>query len=409
MKSTQITLRALDRLSPNEARELESELANNPALAAELRATEDAITAVWHAASPLRSAPPEALNFIHEKLHPVRNRPGLPFTLAALGWAAAVGLAFLLFIRPQTAPPIASTRETSSPVPPFVSSPQGIPPRPETQAPRPDRQLETIRHLRQELVALRARKSGPRIRELRAPGDTASSLPGDRNRALIDLLTAALADNLARHSESPATLVVEEGWLGSDFADLPEDGVIRHRSFPAENFSDFGLLRSAEGDFYDPAAGLLWTPAQDGGGYLGRPAPGDLDLTHFGAAPDDSPIVDPESPQTPSPEKASPSGYLVQSEKDGSATIIIGNLPIDGTVPELVASTDGGLTTSPLTSTGIWPGTNGTGFASFSTSTGMRNLGHVGNTSANGGTLIDFSILQRKPDGTYTTILTDSP
>lgn len=409
MKSTQITLRALDRLSPNEAHELESELANNPALAAELRATEDTIAAVWHAASPLRSAPPEALNYIHGKLHPVRSRPGLPFTLAALGWAAAIVLAFLLFIRPQSAPPIASIKETPSPVPPSVSSPPGIPPRPETQAPQPDRQLETIRRLRQELVTLHAQRSGPRIRELRAPGDTAGSLPGDRNRALLDLLIAALADNLARHSESPATLVVEDGWLDSDFANLPEDGVIRHRSFPAENFADFGLLRSPQGDFYDPASGLLWALAEDGGGYLGRPAPGDLDLTLFDATPAVLPKFDNESPQTPSPQKSSPSGYLVQSEMEGNATIIIGNLPTNGTVPELVASTDGGRTTSPLISTGMWPGANGTGFASFSTGAGMRNLGHVGNSSANGGALINLSILQRQPDGTYTTLLTDSP
>ncbi len=94
---------------------------------------------------------------------------------------------------------------------------------------------------------------------------------------------------------------------------------------------------------------------------------------------------------------------------EGNATIIIGNLPTNGTVPELVASTDGGRTTSPLTSTGIWPGTDGTGFASFSTSAGTRNLGYVANSSANGGTLINLSILQRQPDGTYTTLLTDSP
>lgn len=405
MKSKHITLRALDRLSPAEARDLESGLAGNPALAAELRATEDTIAAVWHAASPLRSAPPEALDYIHAKLHPARRLPGLPLALAAFGWAAAIILTVFLFIRPQTATPAASIGKSEITVPPSASSPSAIPLGSAEKVTRPDDQQETIRRLRQELVTLRALKSGPRFRELRAPGHASNTPPADRNRAMLDLLIAALADNLARPGESPATLVVD-GWLGTDFAGLPEGEVIRHRSFPAGNFTDYGLLRSSGGDFYDPASGLLWTPAQDGGGYLGSQAPAGLDLTLFESDPAVLPNPGTEAPQAPSPNKTSPSGYLVQSDTDGGATIIIGNLPTDGTVPELIASTDGGRTNSPLTSTGIWPGVNGTAFASFSINTGMRD---PSSSNTNAGTLTGLTILQRQPDGTYTTILTDTP
>ena len=449
MKSEKITLRALDRLPPAVAHDLDSELAQNPELSAELRATEDAIAAVWHAASPLRSAPPEALAAIHKKLHPVRSRPALPIALASLGWAAAIALAFVQFTRPSTSPAPATSAptiaaENPTPEPSFQPLSRDIAPRPKRPRIEPDPQLETIRQLRHELIALRARKSGPRIRQLHAPGSPPSTNPDERNRALIELLTAALTNNLARHIETPATLVVEDGWLGADFANLPEDGIIRHRAFPADHFSDYGLLRSEDGSFYDPASGLLWTPAQDGGGYLGRVAPTDLDLAFFDATPPAPPIVDPASPAeikdnpsghlgqvaptdhavpsldkstppappivAPAPPaeiKASPSGYLVQSEEGDSATIIIENLPNDGVTPQLFATTDGGLTTTPLIPTGIWTGSSNLSVGSFSV---RDDSGHtLGQSSSGGGTLITLEFIQRRLDGTYTTILTTSP
>lgn len=208
LDSTRLVRRqALDRLPQAETHELDSELARSPELAAELRATEDAITSVWHAVSPLHPAPAGTLDSIHAKLHPVRSRPALPIVLAVLGWAAAITLALLLFSRPHEARPAVANNSNSPDEPPSNTSTPDIPSRPGKPLSDPDSQRDTIRRLREELATLRAQKSGPRIRELRAPGDTSRRQPSDRNRALLELLTAALGDNLARQSESPATLV----------------------------------------------------------------------------------------------------------------------------------------------------------------------------------------------------------
>jgi hypothetical protein len=258
---------------------------------------------------------------------------------------------------------------------------------------------ETIRRLQESLVAARGKKTGPHIRELRPPGSVGHSLPDDQGRALLELLKTTLAENLARRTEAPVSLIVETGWLESAFAALPAGSVIRHRAFPEENFADFGLLSSPDGEFYDPVANLLWAPAPDGGGYLGHSAPADLDHSRF-----ESIVAAPEKSSSPKPaESASPSGYLVQSETGDGATVIIGNLPADGSVPQLVASTDGGVTTIPLTSSGFWPGLDGSGFGTFNIPNSI-----MGNTFTNT-SVGNFSISQLHPDGTSTVILTESP
>lgn len=396
MKSTDSSsaLRSLDRLPPEEARDFESRLAGDPALAANLREWEDTVTAIWHAASPLVPAPAGSLDAVRAGLHPVRSRRGLGVFLAATGWAAALVLAILLMNRPQTRPiaKISSVPEKVALSPAPVGAPAARDSRHETE---PDGKLhETIRRLQSELAASHSRGAGPRIRELRPPG--AAGRPGDQARALNALLAAALAEHLARQSESPAALTVENGWLDSIFAALPPGSVIRHRSFPAENYGQYQLLRSDDGEFYDPASNLIWSPAEDGGGYLGHVAEAGFDHSAFQSA---DPLSSPEPDPPLDKSSPSPSGYLVQISDGGDATIIIGNLPLNGNLPQLVASTDGGRTTIPLSGSQVWPGGDGTGFASFSIPNSVIN------TSVNSG----FSILQPNENGTSTVILIGAP
>lgn len=391
--SSDLTLHALGRLPASEAHELESKLAADPALASELRELEDRITEVWHAASPLLPAPAGCFEAVRARLHPVRHRPGLTAGLAAVGWAAAIALAATLLLKnpPPTAgttrPPATDPRTNPS----ILDAPADQPP-PVPSQPDSNPQRSTIRRLQQELAIARQNGAGPRIHSLRPPGSRGNPPPADQARELNALLTSALAEHLARQSEVPSSLTVETGWLETLFAALPADALIRHRAFPVENFGDYGLLRSEDGDFYDPEAHMVWSPADDGGGYLGRVVAVDYNPVGFQAAPPETPTKKPAVEP-----KAEPTGYLVQTGTGSDATVIIGNLPLTGETPQLVASTDGGQTTTSLSGGSLWLGANNTGFATFNLPNGL--LGNFSN----------LTIYQPSSDGTLMPILTGSP
>jgi hypothetical protein len=394
-----LTLRALDRLPPAEARELDQWLADDPAAAASLRSLEDTITAVWLASSPLQPAPTNAFEGIRAQLHPARRRPSLFPALAALGWAAAIVLWVVRFARPDELSQIARGTPVVIPSSPADSpaSPAALSESPAVDNPAEAQLRETIRRLQSSLAIARSRVSAPRIRELRAPGSAADPRADDHGSALLELLKTTLSETLARRTEIPTTLTIESGWLESTFAGLPADSVIRHRSFPEEYFADYGLLRSIDGEFYDPVAGLLWSPAPDGRGYLGRAAPAELDPSRF--------ETHPAAPATPHPPglAPSPSGYLVQGGPDEESTLVIGNLPPEEPPAQLVASIDGGITTFPLTSTSYWPGADGSGFGTFSLPTSL------GGDRAGSPLEGSLTIFQVHPNGTWTTLLTESP
>jgi anti-sigma factor RsiW len=426
-----LTLRALDRLPAEETRELEAMLADDPRLAAELRATEDAMAAIWHAASPLVAAPAASFEEIQARLHPVRNRHLKAKVIGSTGWAAALALAAVLVGRQEKISPSPVVSQTT---PVVLGQEVANPATPKTLvAPpirrpgdAPQRKLrETVLALRQELRAARYGSVGPRIRVLRSPGTRGSAATSDPARALRDFLTAALTEDLARRTELPTTLTVETGWTPAAFAVLPVGSVVRHRSFPVEDFADYGLLRAANGDFYDPVTQLVWTQAEDGGGYLGEVAPVDQDLTAFEPAPAEP---EPRNPRElsqkkpaetqavknePNP-KPAPSGYFVQGAEDEKSTLIIANLPTSDPGSQLTASVDGGATTFPLTDGAIVPGPDGIGFASFDVPASM-----LGNTSFGLGSrelststslgVRDVSITLVNVAGESTLILTTEP
>ncbi len=285
----------------------------------------------------------------------------------------------------------------------------------------PQRKLrETVMALQQELRAARSNSAGPKIHVLRSPTASASAAASDPDRELRDLLTAALTEDLARRTEMPTSLIVETGWMPAAFAALPAGSVVRHRSFPVENFEDYGLLRAANGNFYDPVSHFLWTPAEDGGGYLGKRPPTNQDLTLFEASQPDSKHREFPSEQSAkvsaveirSTPKPDPIGYVIQGATDEKMTVVIGNLPIlkpatndnlpvTNPIPQLTASLDGGLTTFPLTDGVIVPGAFGTGFASFNLPTSISANSSLGSDLRN---LTIYNTI-----GPTTVILTTSP
>ena len=335
-----ITLRALDRLPPAEAREAEAAIAENPELARQLREVEDIAAHLWHAASPLHSAPAEIWENIEREIQPSPRRNAsatLRNVTLALGWAAALVLLLVLLLRGEPSSRTDPPRETSRPADPLTPkphAPRGLPLPP--KSPEQDRSLSPAeRRLRAQLHDLRERlarfeedpdstATRPRIVPLHPPG---ISPPGDDNRAgahVLSLITSALANDLRRRQERATDLVIEQGWKPDLFLDAPPDTLIRHRSFlgAAEKLE---FLIADDGRYYDPASGFVWSPAEDGGGYLGRRADPDLDLALFfppepsDEAPPRDPLVAQDDPD--------PRGYLIEDPTTREATLIVEELP----------------------------------------------------------------------------------
>jgi len=341
-----LPLAALGRLSAQEEAELEAALADNPQLAAQLREHEDIITNLWHSAAPLQTMPRSAWNEMRAEMHSETTKiaPILtPFSkwFSRTGWAAAIALGFVLFFKKQ--PPalenstvISSTDQEEQPLSPQKNATS----KSITQSSEPRNRRDQITRLQKRLAeALANRDSATlasQIIELHRPGDSSTSDPETRSKRLLALLTEALQANLRKLDEETVALIIEEGWIDVALQTLAKDAVVRHREFPTDNFQDFNLLKSEEGQYYDPVSGFLWKPALDGGGFLGSLAPDDFDLSVFGK-PSEDPSFENEQTvdHTVETEQAidsrlaelSPAqGYVIRDANGGSSTFVLSGI-----------------------------------------------------------------------------------
>ncbi len=380
--------RALDLLAESDPARSDPRLLRDPELAAEARAARETAADVWLAVSPLRAAPPEILPEILERIPlptgnvVVHRRPSF---VAAGGWAAAaaVALAWLLSPEPEVSPPsiteappagrLAADSENPPPAPGPV--------RPRTAADR-DRLHDELTRLRRSLADERnlnkAAENRPRIVELRPPGSPRAN-PDEARDRLLAALANALRGMLEEEANDPAALVIERGWLPQGEARLAADEQVRHRNFPAETWNEYGLLRSEDGRFYDPAALLIWEKDPASTDYLGRRATADDDLAAF--QPE-------EAPQRQEAEvyvQSTPAGYLVEDPASGDAQLVVSGLPPlpDGGQYVLIGATSQGQPQSYF----------------INNSTGTSSLLLPGGIS-------DFSVVRTNPDGSSEVVLT---
>lgn len=312
------TARALDLLAPGDSARSGPRYVRDPRLAEEMRSTREAAAAVWLAVSPLEVAPPEVLQAVLEEISPHTAPVGTTrrylLWLAASGWAAAAVVAFLLW--PKSVPRDAQVADHPASVPQTQRLGQDlISPESAAESVRVRREIGRL----QERLAVVGRDAVrvPNVIGLRAPGAPRRT-PEEMRARVQAILVGALRSALEAESGAPgdpADLVIERGWPVP-----PGDGIVRHRHFPESAWRDLGLLRSADGGYFDPAGETIWWPDADGKTFLGRkPTAGD-DLAAFGLPPDlpDYPVTKP---------RAVPEGFVIQNPETGTAEVVIDQLP----------------------------------------------------------------------------------
>ncbi len=306
---------------------------------------------LWLAeAAPLSSAPAESLEAVRTRLGltkaPARSLRSWPWrATAAAGWAAAAGLAVLLWRAPDrtwtdtmdhTQLVTPTERGRTGPgqsAPDSVGAPIGgtLTPLADAAALRGE-----IARLREQLNATAVRTPGahrPIIHELTPPGGAARASSPER---VLDIIASALETDLARRNgQNGRELIIESGWANWSAANLSAETVFRHRAFPAARSAELGLLRGPDGQFLDPSNGWLWSPDSDSTDYLGHAAPAGLDRTAF--AP-------PES-ATQMQIAAAAAGYAITGS-NGQTIIALSNLPAvpAGATLDVLAINDAGQT-----------------------------------------------------------------
>ncbi|GHC45623.1 hypothetical protein [Roseibacillus persicicus] len=350
----EVTLGALGRLPARDRAEVEALVAEDRALAEQFCETEKLAIDLWQASSPLKSAPEELWSDIEAALTPNSSRfhrYSLPLS-ATLGWAAALVFA-VLFFWPS---PVESEKSF-----PLVGNGKSSPnPRVTVQSREPKSAGGTLerdnRRLREQLMALQEqlgqqqtanRIASKKILILQAPGSESSPSPAEREARLLSLLAKALQEDLLRREEDPVDLVIEKGWNPEVFAGK-EDLLIRHRDFLGATAGQ-ELMIAPNGDYYDPNSHFLWSPAEDGGGYLGRAAGKNLDLSPFDwMPPTETGQESLWAAEGESPDRSEPvEGYVIEDEESGEATLILEDLPSEAAEGRLFArfiSDDGFLT-----------------------------------------------------------------
>lgn len=345
MKSEDVadaTARALDLLAPGDPARSDPPLARDPRLAEEMRQTREAAAAVWLAVSPLEVAPPEVLQAVLDEISPHAAPVGearryWPL-LAASGWAAAAAVAFFLWPDAAVTKRVVAANDLPNPSAQSLRAPQAVISPAESPA-------ENVR-VGREIVRLQERLPAtggnavavPRVIGLHAPGAPRRT-PEEARARVQAILAGALRSALEAESGAPgdpADLVIERGWP------VPSgDGVVRHRHFPESAWQDLGLLRSAGGEYFDPASQTIWWPDADGKTFLGRKSTASDDLAAFD--------LPPELPADPAPKpRAVPEGFVIENPQTGTAEVVIDQLPPPepGTERFIVLTDDAGRATS---------------------------------------------------------------
>lgn len=353
-----VTLHALDRLSPGEAAAAEAAIAEDSELAQQLREVEEIAAHVWHASSPLHSAPAEIWDHIESEIQG-SSRISARTVLLALGWAAALTLLLVLIFQDRTPSSEPTLVQPSQPIKDRGEpGPSTLPPRSPTKSPIPERaSTPKERQLRAQLQNLRDRlaklergspnnPSQPTIIALHPPGADTTPNPKADNSHVVSLITAALSRDLQREKEEPVDLVIEQGWDPSLFREVRADKLIRHRTF-LQATEDLDLKLANDGRFYDASSGFIWTPATDGASFLGQLGSADEDLSVFLQQPEKSEELVAVAPDAPRP-----SGYIIQDPVTNESTLIVDELPEQpegGELLAVISHSDGTNEQIPLT------------------------------------------------------------
>lgn len=324
------TAHALDLLPPTDPARSDPVLRRNPALVEEVRATRDLAADVWLSVSPLRTAPPGVLAAVMEKIEPragsqVGGRPRWQPWLAASGWGAAAALALAWWAWPPAGElpprPGAGVRPGPSESPELTAAPDPGP-RGRDSALRQEIQRLQARLTKQRIGSDSA-SATPRVMALHAPGGVRRS-PEETRARVNALLTEALRSALEAErgaTADPVALVIERGWPIGGLAVPDEGGLVRHRNFPEPSWRELGLLRSANGEYYDPANGLIWSPDPAARGFLGRQRTAADDLVGFAAEPTL------EMPADGELAAAAPEGFLIEDPLAGTTQVVLDQLP----------------------------------------------------------------------------------
>jgi hypothetical protein len=319
------TARALDLLPPDDPAATDPRFSRDARFVDEARHAREAAADVWLAVSPLRVAPPDVLQAVLAELAPpVSARPSgnqrlLPWLAAASGWAAAAVIAFSLWPGPSAEP--AGTAVTARPVPTAPAPAQVSAPAPVS---RESRLRHEITRLQSRLAEVRPEDPArsPRVLRLSAPGAARRSPEQARHR-VREILTGALRSALEAESgapSDPAALVIERGWPAGG-PPVPANGdAIRHRHFPEQSWQELGLKRSENGDYFDPATQVVWTPDPDNRGFLGRKITDDDDPARFKPASESHPPP-PDKPRT------IPEGFVIENPAEKSTEVVIDEMP----------------------------------------------------------------------------------
>lgn len=317
--------RALDLLPEGDPARSDPRLLRDPELAEEARLARETAADVWLAVSPLRAAPPAVLDEVMSEIgapaKKAKSSSGLRW-FAAGGWAAAFALGGLWWLRGDAGGGIPAGT-AAVPDAEVIVEKEFVPARP-----APPRRSAADGNLREEVARLRAALSAerggrgfrPHVISLRSPMAEPRGPEEDRER-LLSVLTNALRTALEVRGGAtgdPASLVIERGWLPEGFV-VPEDGLVRHRNFPESEWIDLGLLRSDEGNYYDPGSGLVWTADEEGRGFVGRRATEADNLDLF-SGPDGS------EPPVLAVKAGQPEGFVIADAGSGTSQVLLDGL-----------------------------------------------------------------------------------